>query len=133
MISPKQITFDDLYAKQQKRPGLVVMGCAGDLKTWIVNACDYLTEERIVNGVDKKIIDTVPDKLFDEVAFIVTSGGRIDLVLFFSDHAVSKTNITYLAEWVKDSLHVSMTLAYIHNYNHHHEGGGESKSRRLIH
>ncbi len=102
----KQKQFQDL---RELFEGLVLLGCGGKLEEWETGVLGLLEEEKIATKDD-----------FDEVFFIVTSGGRTDVVLPFKRQ--SKINIGKLAIWRLRFGNCSWVSDYLVNYASHHGG-----------
>ena len=100
-------TFNDISTSVDE--GIVLRGCEGDLNEWY-------------NGVIGTIVDFgIPcsSSDFNSPYAIVTTGGRIDLVMEFSENC--QIDITRLAMWRLSFGDCSWISDYIDNYRDQHE------------
>ncbi len=109
-----QKSFNDISDNE----GLVLLGCGGNLEEWESGVINILSTENIANKSD-----------FTEAFSLITTGGRIDLVLPFS--AENKINIGKLAIWRLTFGDCSWISDYLVNYRSHH--GLLADGKEVIH
>jgi len=106
-----EIPFSEL--KTIKDFGMVVLGAGGDVQEWIDGISKELIESKIVQD------EEVFEKAYKVTGNIKGKGGRLDLVLIFSNKA--KPNIGKLALWRLRFGDVSWLDDFIVNYKKDYE------------
>ena len=91
--------------------GLVLIGTGGDLMEWINGVSGMWKEEGISNTSD-------PNELFKGIYTLITTGGRIDLVLDFKNGA--NIDINKLAIWRLRFGDASWISDFVKNYSDHY-------------
>ncbi len=99
-------TFTDL--SNETREALVFLGAGGDLSEWYTGTGDALRKTKIFKSQE---ID------YDGVAYIKTTGGRIDLVCYLPQ---ARVDIGKLAMWKISWGEVSWLSDYVDNYAEQH-------------
>lgn len=90
------------------KEGLVCLGAGGDLNEWVEGIAQLLKKEGIAE--DKE--------LWEETFQLITTGGRVDLVLVFKDYNLF--NMGKLALWRLSFGDCSWLSDYKNNYANQH-------------
>jgi hypothetical protein len=134
----KDVSFDQLVRLHaNKREGIVCLGAGGDLNHWIDGITEMLNDEGITVGdmdiatlhddpeVQKKLRGTrtekkifAPNEIFSGMYKLTTSGGRIDLVLFFKPGG--PLHMGKMAMWRLRFGECSWISDYLQNYGDQH-------------
>lgn len=99
-------TFDIIKDRAKSEDGLVLLGCGGDLQEWIYGVAADLRESGVATA----------DFQFEEAYRLETTGGRIDLVLFFDWNKVAMDKFPL---WRLSFGDCSWLSDYVVNYADH--------------
>mgnify|MGYP003318823713 CR=1 FL=1 len=114
-MTVQQKNFAQLVEMEENgAEGLVFYGCGGDLQEWVDGITKWLVKAGIAESEK-------PEDNWETPFSVVTTGGRIDLVLPFKDGA--KINIGKLAIWRITVARgdASWISDYVVNYADQHE------------
>jgi hypothetical protein len=105
-------SWSEVMAEQivDKSEGLVCLGCGGDFQEWVTGITNSLHEEGIIHISD-------PEKVWDDVIHLETTGGRTDLVFMFSDISM---DMGKMAIWRIQMGFCTWLSDYVVNYADQH-------------
>jgi hypothetical protein len=99
-----------------KVEGIVLLSTGGAVDDWLNGVAKSLKESKVVRSLK-------PEKLWEKVIRLHTSGGRVDLALLFPE-TEKRFSIGRMAPWRLRFCHEVGTCSwvsdYIDNYRHHH-------------